>query len=205
MAADLALLTLGGALKRKEMLSARLGDILSELYLLSAALKRWEDEGRQPADLPLLEWCMRTGFETIGKRFAAIFKNFPNRFAAALLRWIVQPLGAGQRGPADNLSQRCADLLLEPSAARDRLTAGLFLPDDDNGFARLERAFTLVTDAEPIAMKLKRAHLHDPDEARRQNILTGAEAVQLAAGRDAVAKVVDVDDFAPEKLRPAAA
>ena len=64
LAADMALLTLGGALKRKEMLSARLGDILAELYLLSAALKRWEDEGRQVADLPLLEWCMRNGFNT---------------------------------------------------------------------------------------------------------------------------------------------
>ena len=56
----MALLTLGGALKRKEMLSARFGDILSELYLLSAALKRWQDEGRQSADLPALQWCMRT-------------------------------------------------------------------------------------------------------------------------------------------------
>jgi acyl-CoA dehydrogenase len=72
LCADMALLTLGGALKRKEMLSARFGDILSELYLLSAALKRWQDEGRQEADFAALEWCMESGFRTIEHRFAEI-------------------------------------------------------------------------------------------------------------------------------------
>src|SRR5246127_1386039 len=75
LCADMALLTLGGALKRKEMLSARFGDILSELYLLSAALKRWQDEGRQAADLPALEWCMASGFRTIENRFEEILAN----------------------------------------------------------------------------------------------------------------------------------
>ena len=99
LAADLALLTLGGALKRKEMISARFGDILSELYLLSAVLKRWEDEGRQQADLPLVEWCMESGFATIEARFDEIFANFPNRPAAWLLRFLVLPLGPRRRGP----------------------------------------------------------------------------------------------------------
>ena len=85
LCADMALLTLGGALKRKEMLSARFGDILSELYLLSAALKRWEDEGRRQDDLPALEWCMATGFKTIENRLAEILANLPNRFVAAIL------------------------------------------------------------------------------------------------------------------------
>src|SRR6202007_835970 len=87
-AVDMALLTLGGALKRKEMLSARFGDILSELYLLSAALKRWQDEGRQLADLAALEWCMASGFRTIENRFAEILANLPNRFIAALLKLV---------------------------------------------------------------------------------------------------------------------
>ena len=85
LCADMALLTLGGALKRKEMLSARFGDILSELYLLSAALKRWQDEGRQQADFAALEWCMASGFRTIENRFAEILANLPNRFVAIVL------------------------------------------------------------------------------------------------------------------------
>ena len=108
LAADMALLTLGGALKRQEMLSARLGDILSELYLLSAVLKRWEDEGRQEADLPLLDGAWNRGFATIEARLDEIFANFPNRPAAWLLRFgaaaraaparAVRSVDAGLRG-----------------------------------------------------------------------------------------------------------
>src|SRR5262245_12422128 len=87
LAVDMALLTLGGALKRQEMVSARFGDILSELYLMSTVLKRWHDEGRQQADLPLLQWCAQASFATIEKRFDEIFANFPNRPVAWLLRF----------------------------------------------------------------------------------------------------------------------
>src|ERR1700681_4907487 len=90
LCADMALLTLGGALKRKEMLSARFGDILSELYLLSAALKNWQDEGRQAADFAALEWCMASGFRTIDHRFALMLANLPNRCVAVVLRFLVQ-------------------------------------------------------------------------------------------------------------------
>src|SRR5205823_5730488 len=79
---DIALLTLGGALKRKEMISARLGDILAELYLLSAVLKRWQDEGRQADDFPLVAGCMASGFETIEARMEQVLANLPNRVAA---------------------------------------------------------------------------------------------------------------------------
>jgi acyl-CoA dehydrogenase len=120
LCADMALLTLGGALKRKEMLSARFGDILSELYLLSAALKRWEDEGRQQDDLPALEWCMASGFKTIENRFAEILANLPNRFVATILKFVVQPFGASVLGPSDRVVHLCAQMILEPSASELR-------------------------------------------------------------------------------------
>ena len=145
LCADMALLTLGGALKRKEMLSARFGDILSELYLLSAALKRWQDEGRQPADFAALEWCMASGFKTIENRFAEILANLPNRFVAVILKFLIQPFGARVLGPSDRVVHQCAQLVLEPSAARDRLTPDLSHVEDDRGVARLEKAFLLVT------------------------------------------------------------
>src|ERR1700681_489168 len=125
LCADMALLTLGGALKRKEMLSARFGDILSELYLLSAVLKRWEDEGRQQADFAALEWCMATGFKTIENRIAEILANLPHRFVAAILKFVVQPFGARVLGPSDLVIHLCSQIVLEPSAARDRLTPDL--------------------------------------------------------------------------------
>jgi acyl-CoA dehydrogenase len=198
----MALLTLGGALKRKEMLSARFGDILSELYLLSAALKRWQDEGRQSADFAALEWCMASGFKTIENRFAEILANLPNRFVAAVLKFLVQPFGAGVLGPSDRVVHLCAQLVLEPSAARDRLTPDLSHVEDDRGLARLERAFLLVTSAENIARRLRAAHIHDWQEAVRKGVITQAEGSQLAAAHEAVSKVIEVDDFAPEALSP---
>ncbi|KRQ07083.1 acyl-CoA dehydrogenase [Bradyrhizobium pachyrhizi] len=202
LCADMALLTLGGALKRKEMLSARFGDILSELYLLSAALKRWQDEGRQKADLPALEWCMESGFKTIENRFAEIFANLPNRPMAWLLKFLIQPFGARVTGPTDRVVQQCAQLVLSPSAARDRLTPDLAFVEDDGGIARLEKAFRLVTEAEDAAKQLRAARLHDWKEAVKKGVITEADGEKLAAAHEAVAKVIEVDDFAPEALSP---
>ena len=200
LCADMALLTLGGALKRKEMLSARFGDILSELYLLSAALKRWQDEGRQKEDFAALEWCMATGFKTIENRFAEILANLPNRFVAAVLKFVVQPFGARVLGPSDRVVHQCASLVLEPSAARERLTPDLAYVDDDGGFARLERAFELVASTEAIARRMRAAHVRDWKQAVAKGVITQAEGEQLAAAREAVRGVIEVDDFAPEAL-----
>ena len=202
LAVDVALLSLGGGLKRQEMISARFGDVLSELYLLSAVLKRLEDEGRQEADLPLVAWCMQSGFATIETRLDEIFANFPNRPAAWLLRFLLLPFGARRRGPSDRLTQACAEILLNPSAARDRLLVDLFPGIGDDGIARLERAFALVTAAEPLRERLRRARVRDIDQAQRQALINDAEAAQLHAAAEAVAAAVAVDDFAPEELSP---
>ncbi|WP_439358050.1 acyl-CoA dehydrogenase [Bradyrhizobium sp. DASA03007] len=202
LCADMALLTLGGALKRKEMLSARFGDILSELYLLSAVLKRWQDEGQQKEDFAALEWCMATGFRTIENRLAEILANLPNRFVAILLKLVVQPFGARVLGPSDRVVHQCASLVLEPSAARERLTPDLAQVDDNGGFARLERAFKLAAGTEAIAKRMRAAHFRDWKEAVTKGVITQAEGEQLAAARDAVTEVIEVDDFAPEALSP---
>ena len=202
LCADMAILTLGGALKRREMLSARFGDILSELYLLSAALKRWEDEGRQQADFAALEWVMASGIRTIEMRFAEILANLPNRFVAGLLKFFVQPFGPNALGPSDQVVQRCAQLIVEPSASRERLTSGLAHVDDDGGVARLEKAFALVTAAEPIAKRMREARVREWSEAVKKGVITAAEGEQMKAVHDATMQVIEVDDFAPEALSP---
>ncbi len=198
--ADIAVLTLGGALKRREMLSARLGDILSELYLLSAALKRWHDEGRQADDFCLLACCMEIGFATIELRLDEVMRNLPSRAAAAIARFVILPYGIRQRGPSDVLKAECARILLEPSAARDRLTAGVYLQDGDDGIGRLKRAFALVTGAGQIIKKMKKAHIHDRLAALRQNLITAAENNRLEEMERAVAAIVAVDDFSPSEV-----
>jgi acyl-CoA dehydrogenase len=193
LTADLALLTLGGALKRKELLSARLGGILSELYLLSAALKRYEDEGRQDSDRAVLSWCMADGFATIERRFTEVFANLPNRPVAWLLNAIVQPLGPQRRGPSDRLTLACAELMLTPSPLRDRLTADIDLGAP--GVALLERAFRLTVEAEPLRQKLRRDGIRNWRDAAQTGALSEAEVAQLTALDEAVAAVIAVDDF----------
>ncbi|HKU09240.1 MAG TPA: acyl-CoA dehydrogenase [Bradyrhizobium sp.] len=202
LTADMALLTLGGALKRKEMLSARLGDILSELYLLSAALKRWEEEGRQHADFAALEWCMANGFKTIENRLAEILGNLPNRFVAVLLKFLLQPWGARVLGPTDRVVHECAQLILEPSAARERLTSDLSHVEDDRGVARLENAFRLHAASEDIRKRLHAARIQDWKEGVKKGVITQGEGERIATAHDAVMKVIEVDDFAPEALSP---
>lgn len=199
---DVALLTLGGGLKRQEMLSARFGDVLSELYLLSAALKRWQDEGQQAADLPLLIWCMETGVATIENRIDEILTNFPNRPIAWFLSFLLQPLGPNGRGPSDELTRACASILTGPSATRDRITAGIFHDNGDNGLARLDHAFKLVSAAQPIRDRMRQVHIYDVGRARTQGVITDAEVAQLKELEQAVSAVVAVDDFAPEELSP---
>jgi acyl-CoA dehydrogenase len=202
LAVDLALLTLGGGLKRKEMLSARFGDILSELYLSSAALKRWNDEGRQQDDLPLLAWCMQSSFATIAARFDEIFANVPNRPVAWLLRAFILPFGR-RRGPSDRLTEACAAILTTPCAARERLVADLYHPaahERENGLALLERAFALTVAVQGIRDRMHKARIRDIEQAEKQRTVNAAEAAQLREAAEAVAAAIAVDDFAPEEL-----
>lgn len=205
LAVDLALLSLGGGLKRREMVSARFGDILSELYLSSAALKRWNDEGRQPDDLPLLEYCMEASFATIEMRLDEIIANFPVRPVAWLLRVLIQPFGPRRRGPSDHVMTRCAQIISNPGPARDRLSEGLFRPTRTegkhaDGIALVERAFGMIVAVQPIRDRMHAARIRDVDQALSQRMITEVEADQLRAATQALAAAVAVNDFAPEEL-----
>lgn len=203
LAVDLSLLTLGGGLKRKEMISARFGDVLSELYLASAALKRFNDEGRLHDDLPLLTFCMQSSFATIEARFDEILANLPNRPVAFLLRAFILPFGRRRRGPTDRLTEACAAILTAAGPARERLCADLYHPpahEGDNGLALLERAFALTVAVQPLRERMRKARVRDIDQAERQRTIDATEAAQLREAAEAVAAAIAVDDFAPAEL-----
>ncbi|WP_139150170.1 DUF1974 domain-containing protein, partial [Sphingobium yanoikuyae] len=202
---DISFLTLGRELKRRELLSARLGDILSELYLLSGALKRWEDEGRQDDDLPLLAWCMDSGFATIEQRFVEIIENFPARPVGWMLRLFILPFGRRRHGPTDRTIRQCAQIILEPCPARERLIDNVFIDGPEEPVARLTEAFRLMVDTQPIHDRLRKAQIKDWAKARERGLLSSAELAQLEEADRAVADVIAVDDFAPEELRRNAA
>ena len=110
------------------------------------------------------------------------------------------PFGRQHRGPADAHTTACAQILLEPSAARDRVTAGLFHPTDDGPIARLDRAFNLVVAAHPLRDRMRSANVRDVKAARAKGLINESEVAQLAALAKAVAEVINVDDFGPEQL-----
>ena len=197
---DMVFLTLGGALKRREMLSARLGDILSHLYLLSSVLKRWEDEGHQEEDLPLVHYCMQNGFALIEGAYNAVLRNLPNRFVAYFVKFIGLPLGRQKFGPKDTLIRECAELLLAPSPTRDRLTTGLHYGDENCGVSKLEKAFDMVISVEPLRKKMKVEKITSYDDAVIKGIITKEEAESLRKVDAAVFDVINVDHFDAEEF-----
>ncbi len=210
-AADIAMLVLGGGLKRREKLSARLGDVLSQLYLCSAVLKKFEDDGRPPQDMPLLDWAMQDGLYRIQLAFDGVLQNFPNRPAALLLRALIFPLGQCRRPPSDALGHEVAALIIGPTPARERLTAGCYISGDErDAVGALEAALDSTLRCEPLQAELADARkagklkaLDEPGqiaEARAAGLLTEAQAVQLERDYALRRKVIMVDDFAPEQL-----
>ncbi|MGE0152069.1 MAG: acyl-CoA dehydrogenase [Reyranellaceae bacterium] len=200
---DLSLLTLGGSLKFREMLSARLGDILSELYLLSAVLKRWLDEGAPGEDLALVDYAMASGEARMAAAFAGVLRNHPARWAAGLVRLVAFPFGFARLGPDDRLAKACAAILLEPSPQRDRLTPGIYSGQDADALAVLERALVLAQDAAPLRRRLREAKIDDIERGLGQGVLSAAEADRLRAAEALLEEVIAVDAFAPDELSPA--
>ena len=199
---DAALLVLGGALKRKEMLSARLGDILSELYLLSAVLKRFEDEGRHDADRPLVDWCMTNGLKIIETSIDEFLANFPSRLAAWFMRSVVPADRRHRLGPSDALMRACAALITQDCETRNRVTAGVFLGAEQDGAGLLDNAFRLVQEVEPIRHRLREAKIKDWRAPQAANFLKASEQTSLQAAEAAVHKAIMVDDFAASDLKP---
>ena len=198
LVSELAFISLGGALKRKEMISIRLGDVLSELYLRSATLKRWRDDGRPNEDLPLLDYAAARSFARIRMALDQVLRNFPARWAAAIGRFLTLP-GGSLRPPDDALVERCAGLIFTPSPTRERIVGRLDDGCAHGSVALLNRAFAAVVGLEPITTKLRETG-HDPDSALEAGVISAADRVRLAEMEELVARVIAVDAFTPGEL-----
>ncbi|MDF0603028.1 acyl-CoA dehydrogenase [Psychromarinibacter sp. C21-152] len=195
---EAAFLSLGGDLKRREMISARLGDALSELYFLSAVLKRWQDDGRPEADFPLVDYNARRAFHRIGRSLDEVVANLPGWLIPGVVRILARP-GAYGRAPDDTLTATCAELIYDPSETRDRITGRMFEGCARDGIRLLNDTYALVTEVEPLRKKLREAE-KTPDEGVEAGLITEADRARLAEADAAVAEVVRVDDFSPEEL-----
>ena len=211
---DVSMFVIGGSLKRREKISARLGDILSYLYMASATVKRFEDEGRQKEDLPLLHWSMYDAFFKMQVAIDGVLQNFPSRPVAAMLRTLVFPKGLTLDAPRDKVGSKVAQILITPGPARDRLTAGAYVPRKENDvIGRLEFAMEAVVRAEPIEAKLRAAAKEGKLPQRtlaerrlaavREQVITQEEHDHLVYTDRLRREVIKVDDFEHDLSRGA--
>ncbi|MFK8016296.1 MAG: acyl-CoA dehydrogenase [Gammaproteobacteria bacterium] len=205
--ADVTMLMMGGRLKRKEKISGRLGDVLSHLYMASAILKKHEDDGRPSADLPLVRWGLQDSLYRSQEALIGVLRNFPVRWLGWLIQRLVFPLGPPQKAPNDRLGQSVAKVLLSPSATRERLTAGVYVPRDiDDHIGVMEIALEKVIAAEPLERKVygglkKRVRPYNFDEilpeAVANGVITDLEAQAIREAHVLINDVIRVDEFEP--------
>ena len=217
--ADVSMGVLGGALKRKEKLSARLGDVLSYMFLCSCVLKRYQDEGAHPADAPLMHWAIWDAMFKAQNALEGVISNFPNRIIAAIMWRTVFPLGRPYVVPSDRCGHEVARLLIEPSATRDRLTAGVYLPKSESDvIGAIEAAVEATLAAEPIEARIRDAQKSGtlkikvgedrPAAAQAAGVINAEELTVVRRAKRLLDQIVRVDDFAQDlgvsEMRPPA-
>jgi acyl-CoA dehydrogenase len=217
---DVSMFVLGGTLKRRERISARLGDVLSQMVLASAVLKRFEDDGRAAADLPYAQWALQDALFKGQQALVGVFDNFPNRVLASLLRALLFPFGLPQRAPSDALGSAVAEAMQSGGADRERLLADAFVATGEaDPVACAEMALALLPAVDAIERRLK-IPMHGGALPRMpQNLPAMRDWVSAATTAGAISPqerallldftrlthaLVQVDDFAPDFAKPAA-
>ncbi|MGR5235587.1 acyl-CoA dehydrogenase FadE [Vibrio alfacsensis] len=207
---DISMAVLGGSLKRKERLSARLGDILSQLYLSSATLKRFEQDGRPVEDLALVHWGLQDSLKQTEAAIDEFLANFPNKVIGRALRVLIMPFGRVRKAPSDKLDSKVARILQTPSATRSRIGRGQYLePTEHNAVGKIELALSVIIQSEPVFDKVCKAQgKRRPflrldliaQEGLEQGVITQEEAALLREAEQHRLDTINVDDFEPELL-----
>ena len=208
--ADFAMLRLGGALKKRERISARLGDMLSYMYLTSMVLKRFDEQGRPEEDLPLVEWACRDLLYKLQEQLHSLLRNFPGRILPGLLRLLVFPTGRSFSAPSDALGAQVAETLISDNSARRRLTEIVFVGEPSSQMGLLQRALERSEEFEPLDKRVRDAvregripHAPPVEQYRRAQelgIVDEEETRKLVEYDHMVAEIIAVDDFAPDEL-----
>lgn len=211
LASDFAMLTLGGSLKQRELLSARLGDVFSSMYLASTVLKQFENDGRKAADLALVEWSVRTLMYQAQEQLHSFLRNLPNRWVARMLRVFIFPRGRTYSAPSDAQGQALVDLITRPTEARERLAGFAYTTmEPGNPIGLLQDAMAKTEANAPLQKKLRSARKsgelsaeylpEQVKEALAKSILTDDEAQALLACHEQVMALIAVDDFDPSEI-----
>ncbi len=210
--ADMAMVFMGGELKRAEKLSARYGDLLSNLYIGSCVLKFYEESKYPKAELPVVQWICQDLLYKMQTQLDGILSNFPNRFIGKIFRYgVIFPRGRYLSPPSDRLGVKVAKLLTEPSEFRERMANDLYTtPNDNNPAARVSAILDQAIAVEPLEKKLTAARRDYPTQSKTReewiktavshNVISADEAKLLAKTFAEKMSVINVDDFAAEEF-----
>ena len=216
-AVDVAMLTLGGYLKKKENLSSRLGDVLSCMYLASMVLKHHENQGAPAEDLPIVEWACRNLLYHAQEQMHGFLRNFPNRFLAGVMRALIFTRGRQYSAPGDRLGRTVAQLVTNPTDARERLCQYIYWTlEPSNPLGLLQEALILAEAAEPIEKRIrvegvKTGRITALDlpgqiqQALAAGIISDTEAAALRDYDRKCMQLIHVDDFDQHELGTLAA
>ena len=204
--ADIVMLTMQVSLKRREMISARLGDLLSMLYLMSMVLKQYKDIG-EPKELNhIVDWSCQYLLHQYQVSMHEMLCNLPNQLAAWKMRLITFPLGQHFHMPPDRLECKIADQMTHNSKTRKLLIDGIYLtPSENNPIGEMNEVLALADDMEPILLKLRSAVKSKKvpelisialiDAAEQAGVVNKEEASRLRQFDNKVMNIINVDDF----------
>lgn len=211
VASDFAMLSLGGELKKKELLSARLGDVLSSLYLASTVLKHYENQGCKSDDLPLVEWSVRTLMYEAQEQLHNFLINMPNKILARFLRLVIFPRGRSYSPPPDGLTTKVARIITSVGESRERLSKTAYTSKGHNNpLGLLQEALELSEETILIEAKLQQAKKdgiitsnylgHQIEQAELHGILKNDEIKKMKDLYHRVSEILSVDDFGPNEF-----
>ena len=206
---DLVLLSLGGRFKVKEKLSGRLADALIHLYMCCAVLKRYEDDGRPEADLPLLTWAVEDSLHIVQESLKGVLANFPVPGIGSVIKLIIFPLGAPYSQPSDRTGRHVARILLTENESRNRLVSGVYISDQDDASGRVHTAFHLALTSTNAENAIHNA-LNEPvtyenyevlvQKAVESGVITEEQATTVRLAQEATRAVIQVDEFTREEI-----
>ena len=213
LVADVTVAVLGGGLKTRQKITGRLADALSELYLLSCVLKRYQDDGKPENDNLIVELCARNALYRFQEALAGTIENFPNGAVRLMLSVLVFPFGHPYRPASDRLGHKVVALAIQPGEVRNRLTRDIYVSRDVNDpTGLLEVTLEKVIAAEEAERKLERAiragtvrRYHGIDwigDAEKAGVLTRDEAALVREVETLTARVIAVDHFDPAEVKP---
>jgi acyl-CoA dehydrogenase len=214
LCADVALGTLGGALKLREATSARLGDVLSQLYMASAVLRYHETFGQHSADHEVhARWALDNALAEAGEALDAFCRNYPVRGVGRFLRFVLLPYGQPYRRPSDSRTASLADTMLRANdvSAAIRERGLVYVGNAEEPTGRLLRAFDALEEIRPAYERFLKAVSKGEvpgddldsqlDEAAGRGLLTATEARAIRVYDSLRRDVILTDDFDPDYIR----